>query len=73
LKNFLILCLGNKRKKQKYRAIRNRGYTDKACLRRLDLDVLVRAGGLGLCSPKLPVCGMRKIYIFGILPQKEII
>jgi hypothetical protein len=34
LKNFLILCLGNK---QKYWAIRNRGYTDKACLRRLDV------------------------------------
>ena len=45
--------LGASQCKQKYQAIRNRGYTNKACLRRL--DVLVRAGGLSLYSPRLPV------------------
>ncbi|HEY9710550.1 MAG TPA: hypothetical protein V6D48_20240, partial [Oculatellaceae cyanobacterium] len=33
--------------------LRNRAYTNKACLR--SVDVLVRAGGLGLYSPRLLV------------------
>jgi hypothetical protein len=42
--------------KGRYRvSLRYRGYTNKACRRRL--DVLVRAGGLRLYSPRLPVCG----------------